>query len=140
MRHLEIVLKYIGLMFFSLCLVFVCLYIRGCNGIGPNFDLHLRNGYRIVVYDEVAILNLASDWAIEPNIQKLNTDGDLVFGRVFGSFREHEGMYFILDMATGENSYHNTEDDWQERLQHLGIEDEVKLIRPSFFFNLFRGK
>ena len=137
------------------CISVVVLYqrlgrISGPRGIGPNFAVKLENGYQLWVTssDCAFISDEGGAFVLWPHVKRLNTKEALVFGLVYERGKIEKGVfeegkkkgYFILDTSTGHLVENLQKDGWLEKLKTYGLEDEPKLLHPSFFFNLFRGR
>ncbi len=140
----------LGLLLVGVVICLLCIFrIKSFGGIGPSYSLALQNDYVLWVSNSHSkAIAKAGTIVVKPNITKMNTKGSIVFGIVYEEGNLEKGVYkeetlkgyFILDTKTGDLIENLKKDDWLNRLKVYGVTEEPKLIHPSSFFNLFRGK
>ena len=150
MKLLKKIVKISCGIFFIFVVAYICFWVVAFNG----FVIQLQNGYKLGVANahSVDLYYENNSGVMEDSktlvITRLNTSGNLIFGA-----RDHENTlrkedyklgkepsYFIVNTSDNKVLIFSNKQDWSKELQALGIKDDPKLLRPSYFFRWLRGR
>ncbi len=117
-------------------LLWAIILLSGAIGCGFTREVTLPNGYICYVDDFIWVAHPDQLETTVDDVEKLDVQGDIVFGRRYDSWSDEFIGYFILDTKLQVVWLTQDYNAWSEQLAELGIEKR-NLRWPGVNFNGF---